>query len=255
MNFPALERLSAKRRPLVIAHRGASLEAPENTLPAFRSGVDAGSDLVELDYRHAADGVPIVIHDETLDRTTDALVLFGGTEIPIASKASGELERLDAGTWFSPRFQGTRLPNLESSLHSILKGSVPLVERKAGDAATLVALLERLNLIEQVVVQAFDWEFLRKCRAISAELALVQLGDEPPTDDLLDTYHQLGCGLVAWKNDLLTPEAMDWFHSRHIGVWSWTIDDPSRAQELVSLGVRGIITNDPARIRARIVGA
>src|ERR1700733_11875767 len=79
-------QLITQHRVLVIAHRGDSLVAPENTLPAFQSAVEAGSDLVELDYVHSADGVPIVIHDETLDRTTDAKALFGGSNIAVDSK-------------------------------------------------------------------------------------------------------------------------------------------------------------------------
>ena len=81
------EHLLRIERPLVIAHRGYSALAPENTLPAFKAAVEAGADLVELDYRHSRDAVPIVIHDSTLDRTTDAVARWGGKDLPVRSRA------------------------------------------------------------------------------------------------------------------------------------------------------------------------
>jgi hypothetical protein len=84
-------------RVLVIAHRGDSAAAPENTLPAFASAIRAGADLVELDYHHSADGVPVVLHDPTLDRTTDARARFGAQNVEVATKSLEELLQLDAG--------------------------------------------------------------------------------------------------------------------------------------------------------------
>src|SRR5690349_4829455 len=85
---------------LVIAHRGNSSVAPENTLPAFQSALDAKADLIELDYYHAADGVPVVIHDEILDRTTNSEDVFGQPKLVVDSYSSADLKKLDAGTWF-----------------------------------------------------------------------------------------------------------------------------------------------------------
>src|SRR5581483_3094013 len=108
-----VRQLVLSDQPLVIAHRGDSSEFPENTLPAFEAAVEIGCDLVELDYHESADGVMVVIHDDTLDRTTDAKELFGGEQIAVKSKTWAELSRLDAGKWFDPKFAGTRLPTLE----------------------------------------------------------------------------------------------------------------------------------------------
>lgn len=175
-------RLSAAQakvsRPgvLVIAHRGDSRVAPENTLPAFASAVKAGADLVELDYLHSADGIPVVMHDSELDRTTNACQVFGGTKIPLARKTLAELGQLDAGSWFDARFQGTRLPRLDESLDTIQNGSMTLIERKEGDAATCVKLLEDKKLLDQVVVQAFDWNYLKDCHALAPGVVLGALG-------------------------------------------------------------------------------
>ena len=128
---------------LIIAHRGNSSVAPENTLPAFESALDAKADLVELDYHHSADGVPVVLHDDMLDRTTNAQELLGKEKLLVVDVPSAEIAKLDAGLWFSDEFNGTKLPTLVESLAAIQAGSTTLIERKAGDAATLVKLLER----------------------------------------------------------------------------------------------------------------
>src|SRR5260221_9591244 len=94
------QKLIASSRWLVIAHRGNSSVAPENTLPAFQSALDAKADLVELDYFHSADGVPIVTHDEILDRTTNAEEVLGKPKLLIGDLLLSDLQRLDAGSWF-----------------------------------------------------------------------------------------------------------------------------------------------------------
>ena len=146
--------------------------APENTLPAFEAAVRLGVNMVELDYLHTADGVPVAFHDEELDRLTDARARWGGEKIPLASKTLTELETLDAGSWFSPAFAGTRIPTLEAAIDTILTGSLALIERKAGDAATLVELANRKRCVGRIAVMAFDWDFLRECRQLSQTLVL-----------------------------------------------------------------------------------
>src|SRR3989442_493509 len=97
---------------MVIAHRGNAVAAPENTLPAFESAVQLGADLVELDYRHSADGVPVVFHDEHLERTTDAPRRWGLQKARLCEKSAAELGELDAGSWYGRQFGGTRIPTL-----------------------------------------------------------------------------------------------------------------------------------------------
>ena len=169
--------LVARSGILVIAHRGDSKVAPENTLPAFASAVKAGADLVELDYYHSADGVPVVCHDADLDRTTDATTLWGGTKLKLTAKNLSELKQLDAGSWFGKRFAGTRIPTLAEALDTIQAGSVTLVERKGGDPATCIELLNQKKMLEQVVVQSFDWDYLAECHRLAPKLALAALGN------------------------------------------------------------------------------
>ena len=149
--------LVAAKRILIIAHRGASAHAPENTLPAFAAALKTKCDLVELDYYHSADRVPVVFHDKALDRTTNALAVLGKSKLEVDEVSLADLQRLDAGKWFKKgNFAGTKLPTLDESLDVIQAGKMTLIERKAGDAATLVKLLDEKKLRSDFVVKAFD---------------------------------------------------------------------------------------------------
>ncbi|MEX0677070.1 MAG: glycerophosphodiester phosphodiesterase family protein [Pirellulales bacterium] len=245
---PARRRV-ATTGVLVIAHRGDSNVAPENTLPAFASAVKAGADLVELDYFHSSDGVPVVFHDDCLDRTTNACRLWGGTEIKLHTKKLAELRRLDAGRWFDAKFAGTPIPTLAESLEVIQAGSMTLIERKDGDPATCVALLKQKKLLDQVVVQAFDWEFLAGCRRLAPELVLGALGGKELTGKRLDEIAKTGATVIGWQDKYVDDAVIAAIHGRGWKAWVWTVDDPHRARQLVQAGIDGIITNSPAEIR------
>lgn len=248
------------QRPLVIAHRGFSAAAPENTLPSFELALAAGADLVELDYHPSSDGQLVVCHDSTVDRTTDAVRRWGKKGVKIADRTWAELSTLDAGSWLKPRFSGTRLPLLTEALDLIQPSSVTLIERKAGDAAPCVALLRERGLINRVVVHAFDWAYLREFHRLAPEQVLSALG--PPgahggrklgeaekmlSAAYLDEVQAVGVRLVGW-NKMVSREAVQEAHRRGLKVWIYTIDDPAVAREMLDFGVDGIITNNPAII-------
>lgn len=235
-------------RVLLLAHRGDSRVAPENTLPAFESALKLSVDLVELDYHQSADGVPVVFHDEYLDRCTDACALWGGQNLPLAAKTWSELGRLDAGNWFAPQFAGTRLAKLDDALRLICPRAGCMIERKSGDAATCVALLRRLNVVERCVVTAFEWPFLAECYALAPELALGALGTEPLTADRVEEAERLGARVIGWDDAFITAEHVRLVHSRGLRAWAWTVDDVRRADELVSWGIDGLISNVPGEM-------
>lgn len=260
----AAAQLITRPGPLVIAHRGFSQQAPENTLPAFRLALAARADLVELDYHLSQDGVPVVIHDGTLDRTTDATNRWSGTNIAVRLRSAGELATLDAGRWFAPSFAGTRVPTLAQAVEMIQAGGMTLIERKAGDADALVRLLRERNWLGSLVVQSFDWAFIREAHQLAPELLLGALG--PPstrdgrklTDDekalspvFIAEVQAFGASVVVW-NRQVSAAAIAHAHERGLRVWVYTINDPAEAAALVKLGVDGIITDNPAAIRARL---
>lgn len=240
------QKLVATPRVLIIAHRGDSKRAPENTLPAFACAVEAGADLVELDYRHSTDGVPIVIHDETLDRTTDAVRIYRQTKIPVAGKRAREFEQLDAGSWFHPRYADVRIPTLEQALDVIQRGSVTLIEHKSGDAATCVRLLSEKRLLGTVVVQSFDWKYVADCRRLAPCLVLAALGSKELTDSKLEDAQKTGANVVAWNQKHISRQQIDAIHRRGLKAWVYTVNEVARARELVDWGIDGIITDVPA---------
>lgn len=246
---PPTARAIVQRPLLVIAHRGASAHAPENTLPAFELAIQANADLIELDYYHSADGVPVVFHDKELDRTTDAARGLGKQKTPVESLTMDELRRLDAGSWFSPQFAGTRLATLEEALDFIQRQSTTLIEHKKGDARTLAQILRRKQWLDRVVVQSFDWSFLAALHALEPSIVLGALGSKELTDDRLEQVRATGAAVIGWSEKDLQPSDIERVHQAGYRLWVYTVNDPKRAQTLVDARVDGIITDDPALMR------
>ena len=258
---PALD-LVAAHRPLVIGHRGYNVIAPENTLPSFQMGLTAGADLVELDYHHSRDGMQVVMHDFTLDRTTDATNRWHTNAIKIADRTWAEIQTLDAGKWFSPLFAGTKVPSLVEALDVIQASGMTLVERKGGDPAACVKLLRDKNLVNRVVVQSLDWEFLRGFHKLEPAQILAAVG--PPklladgrkpakdarklTTARLDELAETGAQVVVWSHKELTPEIIRVLHERKLKLWVYTINDPKLANELLDWGADGLITDNTSLI-------
>jgi len=250
------EKLLNAPRPLVIGHRGFCQVAPENTIPSFKLAKAAGADLVELDYHHTKDGELIVIHDYTLDRTTDAIARWGGKDIRAETKTLEELRSLDAGKWFDPQFAGTHLPTLKEALDEIQAGGVTLIERKAGEAAACVKLLRERQLVNQVIVQAFDWKYLADYHQQEPRQVLGALGP-PSTRDgkkltakekalsetWIDEAGKSGARAVVWNNQV-SAATVAYAHQKHLKVWVYTINEQAEANRLLDLGVDGIISNN-----------
>ncbi|PYJ07050.1 MAG: hypothetical protein DME25_04785, partial [Verrucomicrobia bacterium] len=229
--------------------------------PSFKLAMAAGADLVELDYYHSEDGQLVVIHDADLDRTTDATNRWGGRKIKIGTKTAAEIQSLDAGSWFEAKYAGTKIPLLAEALDTIQKGSVTLIERKAGDAAACLKLLREKKMINKVVVQSFDWEYLRSFHELEPAQALGALG---PPDLLadgskplrvskslnagwLDELQKTGAKVAVW-NHSVSREAVQLAHQRGLKVWVYTINDTEEADRLLDMGVDGIITNNTSLI-------
>jgi len=247
-------------RTLVIGHRGARAVAPENTLPSFEAALAARSDLVEFDYRHTSDDKPVVIHDVTVARTTDARRVWKRSRMNVSGRTLAELRTLDAGSWKHAQFAGVRIPTLEEAIDAIRPAAVPLIERKAGDASVCARFLWEKSLVNGVVVIAFDWEFLRELKRRIPEQVLGALGPSPATRRLargadrnllkvavLDEIHRMGIDLVVWNNRVARSSVVA-AHARGMRVWTYTVNDPDEAVGLADLGVDGIITDNPELI-------
>jgi len=254
---PAQKLISANRL-LIVAHRGNSSVAPENTLPSFQAALDVQADLVELDYYHSADGALVVIHDEILDRTTNAEDVLGQPKLLVGDQSLANLQRLDAGSWFDDKFAGTKLPTLIQALDLIQTRSVPLIERKAGDAKALVKLLEEKKLLDQVVVQSFDWQYVAECRKLSPRLALCTLSSKPANDDQIRAAAATGADAIVWNHEKIGRPQIDLIHQLGKKAWVYTVDEAPRAKALIAAHIDGIITNKPAEmisLRSQGIGA
>jgi glycerophosphoryl diester phosphodiesterase len=150
--------------PRLVCHRGASLIAPENTFAAADAALDKGAHMIELDVRESADGVLYVLHDLTLDRTTD------GTG-PIHHHSAAEIDALDAGRWFGSEFEGQRIPRLDAYLdHLRSRGAGAYVEIKWCDAARCAAILRDTGMIDASFCFSFKPEMRQAMRAAAPEL-------------------------------------------------------------------------------------
>jgi glycerophosphoryl diester phosphodiesterase len=246
-------------RPLVIAHRGYSAAAPENTLPAFQLAMEAEADLVELDYYHSKDQVLTVVHDGTLDRTTDAVRRWGTGTNRISQTLFAKMRELDASSWRGSNQPPATIPSLMEALDLIQSRSVTLIERKAGPAEACVRLIRERREVNQVVVQSFDWQYLEDYHRLEPSQILGALGpwksyrgaplsdaDQVLSVRWIDEARRVGARVVVW-NQKVEASAVAAAHERGMKVWVYTIDDPADMTRLLDLGIDGLITNNPGR--------
>ena len=141
------QRQKASPHPTIVGHRGSAGRFPENTLASFRAGIEVGAEVIELDYHHSSDGVPIVIHDPTLDRTTNAEPLWGKECLTVASRSAAELVTLDAGGYFDPFFRGELIPTLRQALECISLNSIDaaVLDVNLGSGQTSAPVADVLN--------------------------------------------------------------------------------------------------------------
>ncbi|MFF1506790.1 glycerophosphodiester phosphodiesterase [Streptomyces sp. NPDC058326] len=233
--------------PTVIAHRGASSAAPENTLVSGEVARRGGAVWIENDVQPSEDGVPYVLHDATVDRTTD------GTG-PIRSLTSAQLDALDAGSWFAPAYAGARIPTLADQLADLRKrGGKLLLEIKGphrrADVERIVQEVRRQDMADRVFVQSFDIPSLRYAHELAPELPLGLLRDTLDADPVA-LAEELGLAAYNVSDAALStrPGLVSELHAADLAVFVWTVDRPARWKVLDGLGVDGIITNRPTEL-------
>ena len=257
---PAVAILSSAC-PLVIGHRGCGAVAPENTIPSFKLALAAGADLVELDYHHTKDGVPVVIHNRTLGRTTDAKKFWGRSGLKVADRTAEELRSLDAGGWFASHYAGTRLPTLVEALEVIQAQGMALIERKSGHPATILRLIHEKGWVNRLIVQSFDWEYLSAFHELEPRQVLGALGPPGTLADgrnatkftgtlsgrWIDELEKTGARIAVW-NKAVSRKSVRLAHERGFKVWIYTVNDSALTNRLLDRGVDGIITDNAARM-------
>ena len=238
--------LPPKNLPLIFGHRGASAHAPENTLSSFELALTQGAAGVELDAKLSADGAVVVIHDQTVDRTTD-----GNGKVNQLNLA--DLKKLDAGSRFSPNFKGERIPTLEEVFSAIGRRGIINVEltnyasRHDPLPELVAALIDKHDLRQHVMISSFDPDNLRRFRRQLAGvpvclLTLNGLAGSLGRNLLVDWYR---CdGLNPYFSDV-TPALVGRQQRKKRQINVWTVNQPEEIRRLASLHVDGIITDSP----------
>lgn len=235
---PFIPNLNACDSTQIIAHRGASGLAPENTLPAFQLAIDIGVDYIELDVRKSSDDSLMVIHDATLNATTN-----GSGNVSALSYV--QLKSLDAGSWFGPAFVGAQIPSLyEVLLLAKLNQIKVCVEMKdAGLEAAVVALIQQLGMVDAVILFSFSLTELQVIKQLNPLLKICWL-DNTISIAEINQLQAIG-GEYVGAGNIPALSSIKYAQNLQIGFLIWTINDPEQMMLLMSKGVAGIITDDP----------
>ena len=251
----AAQAPSIRTTPLIEAHRGYSALAPENTLASFQAAIEAGVDRIELDVYASKDGHAVVIHDGTVDRTTN------GTGA-VKEMTLSELKKLDAGSWKDSRFGKERIPAF-SELLDLAKGRV-MVDIDLKDADAIVPMVQDLkerDMLFDAIVTGTSSEDIQKIRKVEPALVaffersdeLKKLHEAGQKQEFIRAAIRLACEIQApgfnFDHNTLSPEFVREAHLRGLYVMAWTVNEPQRMEELMDWGVDTIMTDRPVDVK------
>ncbi|MGW7207958.1 glycerophosphodiester phosphodiesterase [Streptomyces sp. NPDC054837] len=250
--------------PTVIAHRGASAYAPENTLAAVDKAAELGIRWVENDVQRTRDGALVVVHDDNLRRTTDVEEVFPDrAPWKVKDFTAAEIARLDAGSWFGPAYAGARVPTLKQYVRRVDRNHQKLLleiknpELYAGiEQQTLKVLANESWLDRQhrskLIVQSFSADTVRTVHKLKPDVRTGLLGTPNVTD--LTVYAQFTDQINPSHSTISTGyvsavQAFTGAHGKPLEVFTWTVNDATTARRVARYGVDGIITNTPDVVR------
>jgi glycerophosphoryl diester phosphodiesterase len=243
---PSLD-LARFRRPLLIGHRGYPARFPENTLASFEGAMQAGCDMIELDVTLTQDRRVVVIHDDTLERTTNG-------KGPVRERTLEDIKRLNAGGWFDPRFSAQRVPEL-SEVMDLTAGRCMLnIEIKASayeknypaDAIEhqVVKLVKTSGAMDRVIISSFDRRILERIAALDAPPAVALISDHAADAGVLETLRAIQAFSWHPRFTALRRDQVERLHAAGLKVFPWTINTRQEAEKVLALGVDGLICND-----------
>ena len=224
-----------------IAHRGSSGEVPENTMASFQRAIAQGADIIETDAQLSKDKEIVLIHDETVERTTDG-------RGKVSQLTLKEIKSLDAGSWFGKEFSGEKIPTLSEALE-VIRGRTKLnIEFKGKDpllVSKVTNLLKEEGFIKEAILSSFDYSFIEEAK---------RLEPRSTTGLLFVTLAQRGKSFSYWKwadiilprYNLVTKNLVEKVHGKGLKIIAWTVDGPEKIKRLIDLGVDGIASNYPA---------
>lgn len=234
--------------PWVIAHRGFEKNYPENTLVAFQAAMDAGAQMIELDVTLSRDRKPVVIHDATLERTTNG-------RGPVKDYSIEDLKQLDAGSWFHPGFVNQRLPLLSEVLELVNGRIIVNIEIKShayephhpSDAIEkqVVELVRQNNLLDTILISSFNVHILEQISGMDKAPAIALISRKPANRNTVKMCARLN--VFSWHphRRVVTDEQVKMARGAGLRIFPYAVDTPKEYARMLGLNVDGVITGDP----------
>lgn len=231
---------------MIVGHRGAAALGPENTLCGIKKAADIGIHWVEIDTQLTADGIPVIFHDETVDRCTNG-------SGKLASFTLNQLKQLDAGSWFDPKFKNEQVPTLEQALHLCIEQNLCLnLEIKVHHSDQVAALVANVAAaimpsgfpLDKLLLSSFSLSALKACQSLMPDIRRGYITEEKHIDYLYKV-EQLDLYSVHVKHSLLTDEMATEITGRGYVLNIWTLNDPSKCAAFSAMKVSDIITDNP----------
>ncbi|MDP2898494.1 MAG: glycerophosphodiester phosphodiesterase [bacterium] len=245
IGYSILQDLNMRDRVLVVAHRGSSRKAPENTLSSIWKAVEDHADVAEIDVQETSDGQVVLLHDNDLRRVA-------GLDKKIWEVSYDEIRNLDVGNWFSPGFKGERVPTLAEAL-DVARGRIQLNieikpnERNATLPEKVVKLIEEKGLASECVISSFQYEWLQRVKRLNSRLRVGYIIFEAVGD-----ISRLDVDLLSVQASLVTEELVRSVRRRKKEIHVWTVNNPQRIARFIDLGVDGIVTDVPDAVVAML---
>jgi len=240
-------------KPAIYAHRGASGRYPENTMSAFRAALRSGADGIEIDVQLTRDGEVVVIHDARLERTTNGSGL-------IQNHTLQELRQLSAGSWFHPKFHLAKIPRLTDVLAFIQQTKLTLLIELKNFLVPqpeleekVVSLIQQYDLTHRVVISSFNFNSLLLIKELDQQIrtGLLYVGHLREPWQIAKQFHT---DELHVPREELSPALLYESKKQGLSVVGWTVNSRLRLQQMMKLGVDGIITNYPLRARRILRG-
>ena len=242
----------------IVGHRGASHDAPENTLPAVKLGFEQGADAVEVDVFATADGRIVAIHDPHTKRVA-------GVKLDVAKSTLADLRKLDVGSWKGERWAGTVIPTLEEVLEAVPEGRRLMIEVKCRVSAlpNLERAIEASGKRERVALISFSYPLIAQAKRMMPDVPAYWVygfsvrerarWGNPTMQGLIRKAEMAGLdGLDLDGQGPITKTFVDKLRAKGMELYVWTVNDPNRARELIAMGVKGITTDRPGYLRQQL---
>ncbi|MDB1125588.1 glycerophosphodiester phosphodiesterase family protein [Vibrio algarum] len=231
---------------MIVGHRGAAALAPENTLAGLNKAADSGIHWIEIDTQLTADGIPVIFHDETLERCTNG-------SGKLASHTLSELKQLDAGSWFDGAFAGEKIPTLEEALQTCLDKDLFMnLEIKIHHDVQVVPLVKKISDVlksidfpnERLLLSSFSKHAVEQCKTLLPDIRRGYITEEKSTEYLNEIEH-LSLFSVHVNQEMLTSDMAKSITDKGYTLNIWTLNDPDKLNDFIQMKVDNVITDNP----------